>query len=125
MVNRYWMLFFGAGLSRTVEDLGAQGEPPTHPDLLDWLASEYIASGWDTKHLVRLIVNSATYRQSSSADEDLRRRDPENRLLARQGRFRLDAEMVRDSALAVSGLLVDQVGGRASSRTNRPDTGRI
>jgi hypothetical protein len=111
MVNRYWMLFFGAGLSRTVEDLGAQGEPPTHPDLLDWLACEYIASGWDTKHLVRLIVSSAAYRQSSFADEDLRRRDPENRLLARQGRFRLDAEMVRDSALAISGLLVDQVGG--------------
>jgi hypothetical protein len=111
MVNRYWMLFFGAGLSRTVEDLGAQGEPPTHPELLDWLACEYIDSGWDTKHLVRLIVGSATYRQSSSAGEDLRRRDPENRLLARQGRFRLDAEMVRDSALAVSGLLVDQIGG--------------
>ncbi len=111
MVNRLWMLLFGAGLSRTVEDLGAQGELPTHPDLLDWLASEYIDSGWDTKHLIRLMVHSAAYRQSSLADESLRKRDAENRLLARQARFRLDAEMVRDSMLAISGLLVEQQGG--------------
>ncbi|MCH5376913.1 MAG: DUF1549 and DUF1553 domain-containing protein, partial [Planctomycetes bacterium] len=111
VVNRWWQLFFGAGLSRTVEDMGSQGEPPTHPELLDWLAREYIDSGWDTKHLIELIVTSAAYRQSSRADADLRQRDPENRWLARQGRFRLDAEMVRDSALAVSGLLVDRVGG--------------
>lgn len=111
MVNRLWMLFFGAGLSRTVEDLGAQGELPTHPELLDWLAAEYIDSGWDTKHLIRLMVGSAAYQQSSLADASLRQRDPENRLLARQARFRLDAEMVRDSVLAISGLLVEQQGG--------------
>ncbi|MCL4205083.1 MAG: DUF1553 domain-containing protein [Pirellulaceae bacterium] len=111
MVNRLWQLFFGAGLSRTVEDMGVQGDPPTHPELLDWLASEYIDSGWDTKHIVRLILGSSTYRQDSRPGGDLRQRDPENRWLARQGRFRLDAEMVRDSALAISGLLVDQVGG--------------
>lgn len=110
-VNRFWMLFFGAGLSRTVEDLGAQGELPTHPDLLDWLACEYIDSGWDTKHLIRLMVSSATYRQNSLADESLRQRDLENRWWARQARFRLDAEMVRDSVLAISGLLVEQQGG--------------
>jgi len=111
MVNRLWQLFFGAGLSRTVEDMGSQGEPPTHPELLDWLAREYIESGWDTKHVIELMVTSATYRQSSHADADLRQRDPENRWLARQGRFRLDAEMVRDSALAISGLLVEEIGG--------------
>jgi hypothetical protein len=111
MVNRLWQLFFGAGLSRTVEDMGAQGDPPTHPELLDWLAQEYIDSGWDTKHIIRLIVGSATYRQDSRPGGDLRQRDPENRWLARQGRYRLDAETVRDSALAISGLLADQVGG--------------
>ena len=111
MVNRLWQLFFGAGLSRTVEDMGAQGDPPTHPELLDWLAQEYIDSGWDTKHIIRLILGSATYRQDSRPGGDLRQRDPENRWLARQGRYRLDAETVRDSALAISGLLADQVGG--------------
>lgn len=111
IVNRLWLLFYGAGLARTVEDMGSQGEPPTHPELLDWLARGYIDSGWDTKQLVRLMVTSATYRQSSEPGPGMRQRDPENRLLARQARYRLEAEMVRDAALSVSGLLVDRVGG--------------
>ncbi|MEW4530712.1 PSD1 and planctomycete cytochrome C domain-containing protein [Maioricimonas sp. JC845] len=110
-VNRLWMLFYGHGLSRTVDDLGSQGEPPTHPELLDWLASEFIDSGWDVKHLVRLMLLSNTWQQSSKASDALRSHDPFNRLYARQSRWRLDAEMVRDNALAVSGLLVDDIGG--------------
>ena len=109
--NRLWALVFGAGLSRTLEDLGAQGEPPTHPELLDWLAVEYRDSGWDTKQLLTLMVTSSTYRQASLASAELRRRDPDNRWLARQSSYRLDAEMVRDNALAVSGLLVRTIGG--------------
>jgi hypothetical protein len=111
LANRLWKLFFGYGLSRKLDDIGAQGEWPTHPLLLDWLASDLVASGWDIKHAVRQIVMSNTYRQSSLAGAELREKDPYNRLLARQGRFRLDAEIVRDNALAVSGLLVDQLGG--------------
>ena len=110
-VNRVWKLFFGAGLSRRVDDLGAQGEPPSHPLLLDHLAGRFIDSGWNVKGLVKSIVMSETYRQTSKANSELRERDPHNRLLARQGRFRLDAEFVRDNALAVSGLLVTKVGG--------------
>ena len=110
-VNRQWKLFFGRGLSRTVEDLGSQGEWPSHPELLDWLAVEFVESGWDVKRLVRTLVTSATYRQTSRASEELAERDPDNRLYARQARFRLDAEMVRDNALAISGLLSSKMGG--------------
>jgi mono/diheme cytochrome c family protein len=110
-VNRLWKLFFGQGLVTSLEDFGSQGTWPSHPELLDWLAVEFRESGWDVKHLVRLLVTSSTYRQVSTAGPALRQRDPYNRLLARQGRFRLDAEMVRDNALAVSGLLVRKVGG--------------
>ncbi|MBI5774484.1 MAG: DUF1553 domain-containing protein [Verrucomicrobia bacterium] len=110
-VNRLWQQCFGEGLVRTVNDFGSQGEPPTHPELLDWLASEFIRSGWDVKHILRLIVTSATYRQSSVAPTALLHRDPDNRLLARGPRFRLSAEMIRDSALSVSDLLVEKIGG--------------
>ncbi len=112
-VNRLWKEYFGAGLSRVLEDMGAQGEPPTHPKLLDWLAVEFMESGWDVKHLVRLITTSATYRQSSTASEPLRELDPFNRLLARQTPVRYGAEAIRDTALVVSGLLVPDIGGRS------------
>ena len=105
------MLMFGQGIVKTTEDFGSQGAAPSHPELLDWLASEFVASGWDVKHLLKLIVMSATYRQSSVASEQQRQLDPDNRWLARQGRFRLDAELVRDNALAVSGLLSPKIGG--------------
>ncbi|MDZ4657142.1 MAG: PSD1 and planctomycete cytochrome C domain-containing protein [Bythopirellula sp.] len=110
-VNRFWQLFFGTGIVLTTADFGAQGEWPSHPELLDWLAVDFIDSGWDTKALVRKIVTSATYRQSSVADVALAERDPANRLLARGPRFRLPAEFIRDAALQVSGLLVDWQGG--------------
>ena len=110
-VNRLWKLQFGQGLSRSLEDLGSQGEWPTHPELLDWLAVEFMDSGWDVKRLVRLLATSATYRQTSLVTPELRERDPFNRRYARQSRFRLDAELVRDHALVVAGLLVDQLGG--------------
>jgi hypothetical protein len=110
-VNRLWRLYFGTGLSRTLEDLGSQGEWPTHPELLDWLAVEFRESGWNVKHMVELIVTSRTYKQSSEAKPEIVERDPLNRLLARQSRFRLDAELVRDNALAISGLLVRDIGG--------------
>jgi hypothetical protein len=111
-VNRAWQLFFGAGLVRTSENLGTQGEPPTHPELLDWLAVEFREGGWDVKRLHRLIVTSTTYRQSSRVTLALRERDPENRLLARGARFRLPSLILRDVALASSGLLDQRVGGR-------------
>jgi hypothetical protein len=110
-VNRLWKQYFGQGLSKSLDDLGSQGAQPTHPELLDWLAVEFMESGWDVKHLVKLMVLSGTYRQSSRAREDLKERDPFNRLLARQARFRIDAELVRDGALRVSGLLNPHVGG--------------
>ncbi len=110
-VNRLWRVYFGTGLSKTLDDLGAQGEWPSHPELLDWLAVEFIESGWDVKHIVEQIVTSATYRQSSDTTELHRQRDPYNRLLARQSRFRLDAEYIRDNALAISGLLETTLGG--------------
>jgi hypothetical protein len=113
IVNRLWKMLFGEGLVRTTEDFGLQGTPPTHPELLDWLALDFIDSGWDLKHTLRLIALSGTYRQSSEASPDVVRADPYNYWLARQSRFRLDAEMVRDSALALSGLLTHKLGGRS------------
>ncbi|MDZ4859813.1 MAG: PSD1 and planctomycete cytochrome C domain-containing protein [Candidatus Hydrogenedentes bacterium] len=110
-VNRYWQRYFGTGLVKTSEDFGVQGDWPSHPQLLDWLSLEFIRTGWDVKALQRLIVTSATYRQSSKSTSDLLGKDPENRLLARGSRYRLDAEEVRDNALAVSGLLVNTIGG--------------
>jgi mono/diheme cytochrome c family protein len=110
-VNRYWQMYFGNGIVKTAEDFGSQGESPSHPLLLDWMATEFIRTGWDIKALQRLIVTSATYRQSSRVTPALHERDPENRLLARGPRYRLPAEMVRDNALAVSGLLHEQLGG--------------
>jgi hypothetical protein len=113
VVNRMWQQFFGVGLVKTTEDFGVQGDRPVHPDLLDWLAAEFMSSGWNVKRLHRLIVTSATYRQSSRVTPELLRRDPENRLLARASRFRLPSWMLRDQALAVSGLLVEKQGGPA------------
>lgn len=110
-VNRFWQMYFGAGLVKTVEDFGSQGEWPSHPELLDWLATEFVRTGWDVKAMQKLIVTSATYRQSSKASQELLQKDPENRLLARAPRFRLPAEVIRDQALAVSGLLVERIGG--------------
>jgi mono/diheme cytochrome c family protein len=110
-VNRYWQLYFGTGLVKTAEDFGSQGEWPVHPELLDLLATDFVASGWDVKRLARQIVTSGTYRQSSRLTPELAERDPDNRLLARGPRVRLPAEMVRDQALAASGLLVEQIGG--------------
>jgi hypothetical protein len=120
MANRFWYLTFGQGLSRSLEDFGGQGEPPSHPELLDRLAHEF-AADWDVKGFIRLLVTSRAYRQSSAASAGgLRERDPENRLFARQASYRLSAEKVRDNALAVSGLLVRQVGGQ-SVRPYQPD----
>jgi hypothetical protein len=109
--NRIWQHLFGVGIVPTTEDFGLRGDPPSHPKLLDWLAGEMIERGWSTKEMIRLIVRSATYRQSSQARPELDERDPKNRLLARQNRFRLSAEIVRDSFLASSGLLHRAIGG--------------
>lgn len=111
MVNRAWQAFFGTGLVETDNDFGTQGTPPTHPELLDWLATEFQARGWSMKVMHKLMVTSATYRQSSRARPDLATVDPRNRLLARQSRVRLEAEIVRDVALSASGLLVSKIGG--------------
>jgi hypothetical protein len=110
-VNRFWQSYFGFGFVKTVDDFGAQGEFPVHPELLDWLATEFMESGWDVKALQKTIVMSATYRQSSRVTAELLQKDPDNRLLARGPRFRLGPEVIRDQALAVSGLLVEKVGG--------------
>lgn len=110
--NRLWKLVFGAGLSKSLEEAGSQGDPPSHPELLDWLAVEFRDS-WDVRKFLKMLVMSAAYRQSSIETPALRERDPANRLLARQSRYRLDAEFVRDNALAVSGLLVEKVGGKS------------
>jgi len=143
-VNRFWQMYFGHGIVKTVEDFGSQGEPPVHPELLDWLAAEFmnptwrqgdmatgrwgdeahsqsairnpqsaIKRGWDVKEMQKLIVTSATYRQSSRVTPELREKDPENRLLARGPRYRFPAEVIRDNALAASGLLNDEIGGRS------------
>lgn len=110
-VNRWWAEFFGRGIVGTPEDFGVKGEPPTHPELLDWLAVEFMEHGWSTKHIHRLIALSATYRQSSRVTPELLSRDDQNRLLARGPRFRLDAEAIRDNALSAAGLLSPKLGG--------------
>jgi len=110
-VNRYWQMFFGRGIVATADNFGTQGALPTHPDLLDWLARDFIDSGWNVKALCKKIVLSSTYRQSSAVPSELRERDPENRLLARGPSRRLPAEMLRDAALVASGLLVERIGG--------------
>jgi len=110
-VNRFWQTYFGLGIVKTQEDFGVQGEAPVHPELLDWLATEFIRTGWDIRAMQRLIVTSATYRQSSAVTPALHERDPDNRLLARGPRGRLPAELVRDTALAASGLLNTEIGG--------------
>jgi hypothetical protein len=110
-VNRVWKLVFGQGLVKTMEDFGSQGASPTHPELLDWLAVDFRDSGWDVKRLVKMLLLSKAYRQTSLTPEELRQRDPYNALLARQARFRLDAEMVRDNALSIAGILSPKVGG--------------
>ena len=110
-VNRLWARYFGTGLSRVLDDLGAQGEAPVHPELLDWLAVEFMESGWNVKHIVKLMVTSSAYRQSSKPSEVLEEKDPYNRLIARQSRWRLDAETIRDNMLLLSGLLVPKIGG--------------
>jgi len=114
-VNRYWQMIFGHGIVKTSEDFGSQGEAPVHPELLDWLATEFVQTGWDVKRMIRLIVTSAAYRQASHVTPELVEKDPENRLLARGPRFRLPAEVVRDNALAVSGLLSGEIGGPSVS----------
>src|SRR5213079_2924605 len=110
-VNRFWQQFFGTGIVKTSEDFGSKGEWPSHPELLDWLATEFLRTGWDVKAMQKLIVTSATYRQSSKASPAVLQRDPDNRLLARGPRFRLPAEGVRDNALAIAGLLAEKIGG--------------
>ncbi len=110
-VNRFWQMFFGTGIVKTVEDFGSQGEWPTNPELLDWLAVEFMDQGWDVKRMLKTIVLSRTYQQSARVTPELLNRDPENRLYARGPRFRWPAEVVRDQALAASGLLVEKVGG--------------
>jgi hypothetical protein len=120
VMNRLWKQFFGLGLSRVVDDLGAQGELPPNQPLLDWLACEFMDSGWDLKHMIRLIVNSDAYQQTSVCSKKLRARDPLNREIAVQSRWRLDAELVRDNALAVSELLVEKIGG-PSVKPYQPD----
>jgi hypothetical protein len=120
VMNRLWKQFFGTGLSKVLDDLGAQGEPPVHPELLDWLACEFMDSNWDVKHMVRTIVTSATYKQTSVAPADRIAADPANRELARQSAWRVEAELVRDAALATSGLLVHTLGG-PSVKPYQPD----
>jgi hypothetical protein len=110
-VNRFWQELFGTGLVATAGDFGVAGETPSHPELLDWLAVEFRDSGWNVKHLFKLMVMSATYRQSATLTPEKLARDPQNRLLSRGPRFRMDGEMVRDHALAASGLLVNKLGG--------------
>ena len=119
-VNRFWQQFFGTGLVRTPEDFGVQGEKPSHPELLDWLAVDFVESGWNVKRLVRLMVTSATYRQSSGVTPAGLERDPENRLLARGPRYRWPSWMLRDQALAASGLASLKIGG-APVKPYQPD----
>jgi hypothetical protein len=118
-VNRLWKVMYGQGIVKSLDDFGTQGTLPSHPELLDWLAVEFVESGWDVKHLLKLMAMSNTYRQASVAGKELRERDPNNVWLARQNRFRLDVEMVHDNALAVSGLLSSKIGG-ASVKPYQP-----
>lgn len=111
IMNRMWQQFFGTGLSKVLDDIGTQGEPPRNPELLDWLACEFRDSGWDLKHMARLMVTSRTYRQTSVASKEMLARDPDNRELARQSRWRVDAELVRDNALSIAGMLNMKIGG--------------
>jgi hypothetical protein len=130
-VNRQWQAFFGRGFVRALEDFGYQSQPPTHPELLDWLAVEFVKSGWSMKQLHRLIVTSATYKQSSVVTPELAEKDRENLLLARGSRFRLDSELVRDGALSAAGLLSAKMGGpgvyppQPASVTSEGTYGRI
>jgi hypothetical protein len=119
-VNRFWQQYFGVGLVKTAEDFGSQGEVPSHPELLDWLATEFVRTGWNVKMLQKTIVMSATYRQASRATDEIVERDPDNRLLSRGPNSRLPAEMIRDQALALSGLLAERVGG-PSVKPYQPD----
>jgi len=119
-VNRFWQELFGTGLVKTSDDFGITGEPPSHPELLDWLAVEFRETGWDMKRLFKLLVTSATYRQAAVTAPEKLEKDPQNRLLSRGPRFRLDAEMLRDYALAASGLLVEKLGG-PSVKPYQPD----
>ena len=118
-VNHFWQMYFSIGLVKTSEDFGSQGDPPSNQELLDWLATEFVRTKWDVKRMQRLIVTSAVYRQASTVTPELLERDPENRLLARGPRFRFPAEMVRDNALAISGLMNNKIGG-ASVRPYQP-----
>ena len=130
-VNHYWQLIFGEGLVRTPEDFGRQGALPTHPQLLDWLANDFVTHGWDVKRLVKQMVMSTAYRQSSAVTEELLKVDPENEFLARAPSYRWPAEMLRDNVLAASGLLVGKIGGppvkpyelAASFKPSTPDRG--
>ncbi|MEK6250127.1 MAG: DUF1553 domain-containing protein, partial [Planctomycetales bacterium] len=119
-VNRYWQMLFGTGIVKTSENFGAQGDLPSHPVLLDWLASEFVENDWDVKAIMKRMVMSATYRQSSITTPGMRLKDPENRLLARASRFRMPAELIRDNAMAISGLLVRKIGG-PSVRPYQPE----
>ena len=119
-VNRFWQEIFGIGLVKTTEDFGVNGETPVNQELLDWLAVDFRESGWDVKRLFRMLVTSAAYRQSAVTTPEKFERDPQNRLLSRGPRFRMDAEMVRDYALAASGLLAAKIGG-PSVRPYQPD----
>jgi len=119
-VNRFWQMYFGTGIVKTTEDFGSQGEPPSYPELLDWLATEFVRTGWDVKALQKAIVMSATYRQSSRVSPELLAKDPDNRLLARGPSMRLSADIVRDQALALAGLLVSKIGG-PSVKPYQPD----
>jgi hypothetical protein len=120
VVNRFWQQFFGTGLVKSVNDFGAQGDSPSHPELLDWLAVTFREQGWNMKNFIRLLVTSEAYRQSASVSPVLLAKDPENRFLARGARFRLDAEVIRDSALFISGLLNQKIGGKGV-RPYQPD----
>ena len=114
-VNRLWYLLMGTGISGDLEDAGSQGQWPSHPQLIDWLACEFIESGWDVKHIVRLIVTSRTYQQSSLVRPGLGKSDPDNRWYTRANRYRLSAELVRDAILSISGQLVREMGGACSA----------
>ena len=118
-VNHFWETLFGHGLVETSEDFGTQGDPPTHPELLDWLATEFMQNGWSMKKIQRLMVTSAAYREDSHVTPELTARDPYNKLYARGPRFRVEAEMVHDMALAESGLLSARCTGQAFSRISR------